>query len=326
MAIDTSLRPGMKYAMYIASETTLGTEETLDANFVSLDLNTPVDVAWGTGLNVDDTPRTGQLVRRPTDYFATPTGSTHQVDWEWSPSHKEGVDLMLGMVSEDASSPYSVDGNFLPAVYVDGATTGSKATVIIKTPNAADANDRTLTGCVLSALTISGDNGTAGSRMVMSGTFVTGYDITQDASAVSPAGAETAYAPVIADLTTVTYDGNDLLLEGYSITFDYPFFPLGSQGAGLEPQMYSRGNLYALEGEITVKSDANTDAAITALENGTSSGIPIIFSGTNFGVTIAQAVVTGYTPDLTNEKAGYVTLAFKAAADGAEALYTITTA
>ena len=322
MAIDPNVYPGQMFALYIAEEAALGTAETVDANFVSLDLNTPVDVSWGTGLNVDDTPRTGQLVSRPTDYFATPTGSTHEIDFEWAVSHKEGLDLLMNMISEDAASPYELAGTFLPPVYQDGVATGTPATVIVSNPNTD--RDRTLPGCVLTELTLSIDNNTAGSRLVASGKLMSGYDVTIGANTVAPAGTETAYAPVVADMTTVTLGGSDLLLDSFNCTFGYGAIPLGSQGAGLEPELYARGiPLYTFEGEMIVKKDDNSAAALTLLENGGETAIIVTVSA--LGFTVTQAVITGYTPDLTGDKGGFVTIAFSGRADGAELLYSIAT-
>lgn len=322
MAIVNEVYPGMLFGALIASESLLGTEETSGANFVNLDLNAVSDINWGDGLQVDDTPRTGQLISRPTDRFASNPGSTHSWNFDWAVSHQEGLDLLMQLISEDTSSPYEVIGTFVPPVYAHGAGTGEFATVIVTNPNTS--RDRIMTGAMLTELTLAADNNTSGGRLRVSGTFVTGYNVTISGNSVSASGTETSFLPVLSDLTTVSFDGNDVLLDSFSVTIGYPAIPLGTQGADLEPQIYARSlPNYTLEGEIKVKKDTNSAGALTHLEAGTE--VPIIFTGTDWGITVTQAVVTGYTPDLEGEKGAFVTIAFSARADGAELLYSIAT-
>lgn len=324
MAILTTITPPSTYDLIIALETTLGTAETTNTDFVRLPLDAAADISWGTGLLTDDTPRTGQQFARPDQRFANPSGSTHELAFSWPVNQIEGLDLLLASVTETAASPYSQLGNALQPVYQNGADTGIKLTAIIN--NGDGTEDRTMPGCVVTSLTLAASNDAAGARMVATGTLMTGFDVTIGASAVTASGTETAYQPGISDLTTITFDGNDVLIDSYSITFTYPMKPLGSTTGTLEPQLYSRAGVPEVTGEISLKLDANSSAAITTLENGGT--IAIVFTGSNFGVTIPKADTPSYAPDLTlgDEKGAFVTIGFRGTADGAEAVYTVTTA
>lgn len=322
MALINSVYQGMLFNFLIAAETTLGSEETVDANFVSFALDSPVDMDWSTSIMVDDTQRTGQLVGKGTDYFATKAGATTSVGFSWIVAHEEGLQMLMQLISEDSATPYTLAGTFVPPVYAHGVDTGEKATVIIVNPDSA--RDRTMTGAILTELTLAADAGTAGGRLTASGTFMSGYDVVIGPSTVVASGTETEFLPVLPDLTVMTIGGNDTILESMSVTFTYPAAMIGTQGDSYEPQLVARANpKYEFSGEVTVKKDANSAAALTAMQAG--SEIPLIFTGTDWGITVTQAVITGYTPDLTNEKGALVTIAFSGRATAAELLFSIAT-
>ena len=322
MAVLPFIGTGLEWGLYLAEETTLGTANVTDAEFYSLDLNTPVDVDWSAGLLTDDVQRTGQRSSKPGDRFATPQGSVLELSFEWGVSNKEALDLLLKLITEDATSPYEVAANASTPSYQHGQTTGSKATVIVHNPDST--RDRTLTGCLLTELSLSIDKDTAGSRLVTSGKFISGYQADISANTIVPSASTTAYAPVLADMSTVTVSGLELVLESFNCTFSYTSEPVGSQGADNEPELYARAvDGYTFEGEMTVKKDANAGEALDLLRTTTLTGVPIVVSGSELGFTIGQAVITGYTPAL--DGMSVVAIAFSGRGTGSENLFSITT-
>ena len=128
------------------------------------------------------------------------------------------------MISEDTGSAYEMAGNFSPASYKHGATTGEMATVIISNPNSSD--DRVLHSAVLTELTLSFDSGSDG-RLVASGSFYSGYAPTVGANTVDPDGTETAYVETIFDCSTKQLGGQDVVARACSWTWTYPAVRVG---------------------------------------------------------------------------------------------------
>ncbi len=311
----------MLFNLLLASETTLGTAETDNAGYIEMALDSPADMSWASSILADDTQRTGQIVGRQTDYFATKAGATTTYAFDWMVEHQEGLQMIMQGITEDTATPYQVAGNFETPVYAHGATTGEKFTVIVSNPD--DQADRTMTGAVLTELTLSAEAGTNGGRLRASGTFMSGYDVVIGASTVVASGTQTAFNPVLPELTTMTVDGNEVILENFSMTFTYPAAMKGTQGNEFEPSLIARGNpKYIMTGQVKVKLDANADAAQDALFIG--ADVPLIFTGATWGFTVTQAIITDYDVDLSGAGAA-VSIVFDAKATGSEVMFSIDT-
>ena len=127
MAIAGQLYSGSKYQVLLGRQTAassavnMGTAGSTNSEFVELDMASVSDIDFTGGLVTDRTLRTGQQVKKGTDHWVSEKGSTKSFNFEWVVSHKEGLQILLQLISEDTSSPYAVAGNHEPPIYNHGA-------------------------------------------------------------------------------------------------------------------------------------------------------------------------------------------------------------
>ena len=107
MAIAGQLYSGSKYQVLLGRQTAassavnMGTAGSTNSEFVELDMATVSDIDFAGGLVTDRTLRTGQQVKKATDHWVSEKGSTKTFNFEWVCSHKEGVAMLLEMITED---------------------------------------------------------------------------------------------------------------------------------------------------------------------------------------------------------------------------------
>lgn len=322
MAIDSNVYSGKQFELYLAIESgNMGTAESTNANFVKLAVNSISDVDF-SGITQERNLRVGQQVKKPSDHYVSQKGASYTLGFEWIVDHEEGLQKLLQLISEDTASDFSVTGTFSPAVYAHGAATGQCATVIISNPNSGD--DRTLTSCILTSLTLSMDAGSDGGRLKAAGTFYTGYKPTIGSSAVSPTGTQTSFVKTIFDCTTKTIGGNDVVASSFSLTMNYPGVRIGYQGSDADPEQYARSDEYTASGSMNVKYDGNSDGELAFFLNGTEKAIAFGDGATNIHFTCGQVVYTGFNTAFDNPEGAMVEVPFDCVADGSESLYRIT--
>lgn len=321
MAIDSNVYSSKQFELYIAPQTTMGTANSTNSDFVKLDLVSVNDVDFGGGLIQERTLRSGQQVKKSTDHYVSQKGATSTLEFEWVVSHKEGLALLMKMISEDTGTPFVLAGSFSPAVYNHGADTGQKATVIVSNPNTSD--DRVMHSAVLTNLDLNFDSGSEGGRCVASGTFMSGYKPTVGTSSVAPGGTETAFVKTIYDFTTKTLGGSDVVAKSFSLSFGYPATRVGFQGANADAEQYARSGEYALSGTISVKYDQNTDQELGQFLAGSTRAI-VMGDGSTINFSVPTVVYTGYTIDLgDSEEGAFVEVPFEATADAGASLFSI---
>lgn len=342
MAIAGQVYSGNKYSLFLGRQTSastpvaMGTASSANGEFVELDVVSISDVDFAGGLVTDRTLRTGQQVKRLTDHYVSEKGSTKSFNFEWICSHKEGIQILLELISESSSSPYNLAGNFEPALYEHGESTGELATVIIKNldANKAAGMDRTMHSAALTNLSFSMDSTANGGRLVASGTFVTGYQVDTAASSVVPSGTETTFVKTIFDCTTKKVDSLDMVVKSFSMDIAYPMQRIGYQGSNGEAEMYSRSGEVTCSGGITVLYDTNSDAFLSTMltdpSTDSSAAAPIILSDNatvgsgNFAFEVLQAVLTGHNLSLEGAEEGMmVELTYEGTASGSENLFRV---
>tara|TARA_Y100000593_G_C4311934_1_gene338839 strand:+ start:1547 stop:2584 length:1038 start_codon:yes stop_codon:yes gene_type:complete len=342
MAIAGQVYSGKQYALYLGRQTksstpvAMGTAESTNGEFVELDVVTISDIDFAGGLQTDRTLRTGQQVKRRTDHYVSEKGGSKSFSFEWVVSHKNGLAILLELISEDTSSPYAVAGNIEPPVYKHGATTGALATVIIKNldSNKAAGQDRVFHSAALTNLSFNMDSTSNGGRLVVSGTFYTGYQVSTASSSVAESVSETRFVKTIYDCTTKTVDSLDVVVKSFNMDVTYPCVRTGYQGSDAEPEMYSRAGELTCSGSISVLYDTNSDAFLATMltDPGASSGnlAPIIMSDNatvgsgNFAFEVLQAVITGHSLSYEGAEEGqFVELTYEGTASGAENLFRV---
>lgn len=322
MAISGNVFSNKQFELFVADQSTMGTANTTAGEFMQFSVVNVSDVDFGGGLVQERTLRSGQQVKRASDHYVSQKGAFASVSFEWVVDHKEGLDLLLKMVSETASSPYVWTGSETPLTYNHGASTGEMATVIISNPNTGD--DRVLHSAILTELNLSFQADSEGGRLVSSGTFYSGYLPTVGANTISPGVSTNAYVKTVFDLTTKQIGGNDVVARAFDLNFAYPGLRIGYQGSNGEAEQYARSGEYVVSGSATVKYDANTDGELAGFLAGSSKAITMS-DGSTCIISLPSVVYTGYNLDLgDNEEGVFVEIPFEATASGSNNLYSIT--
>ncbi len=331
---------GHKYTLLLGRQTdastpvAMGTAQTAAGEFVTLDVNSISDIDFTGGLVTDRTLRTGQQVKKLTDHFVSEKGATKTFSFEWVCSHKEGVQILLELISDgDIATPYTILGNHEPATYSSGATTGALATIVLLNTdsNAAAGQHRVMQDAALTNLSFSMDAGTSGGRLIASATFMTGHTVTTSSSQTA-SGAQTTFVKTLFDHTTKTIDSINCIVNSFSIEITNPCVRVGYDANG-DAQAYSRAGEKTVTGTMNVLYDENTDALLaTVLQNpATTAGAvaPILFADAaigsgDIGFSIPQAVLTSHNLNMEGGEEGmFVEVGYEGTANGSEKLYEI---
>lgn len=334
---------GKKYQVLLGRQTNasipvnMGTAGAVDAEFVELDMASVSDIDFAGGLVTDRTLRTGQQVKKGTDHFVSEKGSTKSFNFEWVCSHKEGIQILLEMITENTSSPYALAGNHEPEIYKNAAATGKLATIILKNldSGAAATQFRTMHSAALTNLSFSMDATSNGGRLVASGTFVSGYVVDTASSSVTNGHTQTAFVKTIYDCTTKTISGSDVVVKAFNMDIANPAIRVGYQGSNGEPELYSRAGEITCSGSITVLYDGTSDGFLTTFLTNPAAGgaageAPIILSDNatvgsgNFAFEVLQAVFTGHNLSIEGAEEGMMLeLPYEGTAIGAENLFRV---
>mgnify|MGYP003135389668 FL=1 len=330
MAINTAVYSPKQFELYLALQSSnLGTAEDTSGDFVKLAVTNVEDIDFAGGLIQDRTLRTGQQIMRPTDHFVSEKGSAKNISFEYVVDGELALQKLLQLISEDTSPTATVTtaGNRTPAVYAHGADTGEYATLIVSSP--FSSKDRTFHSAVLTSLTLSMSAEASGGRLIASGTFYTGYNVTVGASTATDSGtaSETTFVKTIYDCTTKQIGSAssevDVVCRSFDLTINYPAVRIGYQGGNAEPEGYSRSGEYSASGNISVKYDANSEPSLADFLAGSEKSINF-GDGSTINFDLPQVIYTGSSLSFDEEAGTFVDIPFSCVADGSEALYTIT--
>jgi hypothetical protein len=332
---------GKKYSLFLGRQTdastpvAMGTAQTTDNQFVELDVASITDIDFTGGLVTDRTLRTGQQVKRLTDHYVSEKGATKTFSFEWVCSHKEGLSILLELISDgDVATPFALLGNHEPATYSAGATTGALATIILKNldSNKEAGQDRVMHDAALTSLTLSMDSGTSGGRLIASGTFMSGHTVNTANSGVAADGTETSFVKTLYDMTTKTIDGVAVIVNSFSLDITNPCVRVGYDATG-DAEGYSRAGEVTCVGSMNVLYNENSDAFLaTVLQNpATTAGAvaPVLFGDAAIGsgalgFSVPQAVLTSHTVSMEGAEEGMMLeVGFEGTALATEKLYEI---
>ena len=334
---------GKKYALFIGRQTqastpvNMGTAGAVNAEFMNFDVVTVTDIDFAGGLVTDRTLRTGQQVKKRTDHYVSEKGAAKAFSFEWVCSHSQGIKLLLELISEQTATPYSVAGNISPGNYITGANSGQHlATVVIKNldSDGQDNQDRVMHSAALTNLSFNMDTASNGGRLVASGTFYSGFTVATTGTSIAEATTETRFVPTIYDFTTKTIDGSDVVLKSFNMNLNFPCVRIGHDSNG-NAEAYSRAGEYTVDGSVNVLYDGNSDAFLATMLSdpgaNANNTAPIVlsdhsssFGDGDFGIEVAQAVLTGHNLNMEGAEEGmFVELGFEGTADGAEKLFRV---
>tara|TARA_R110000787_G_scaffold152079_3_gene265883 strand:- start:2717 stop:3745 length:1029 start_codon:yes stop_codon:yes gene_type:complete len=332
---------GKKYSLFLGRQTdastpvAMGTVQSTDNQFVELDVASITDVDFTGGLVTDRTLRTGQQVKRLTDHYVSEKGSTKTFGFEWVVSHKEGLMILLELISDgDVTTPYTILGNHEPQTYAAAATTGALATIILKNldSNKEAGQDRAMHDAALTNLSLRMEAGTSGGRLIASGTFMSGHTVNTASSGVSASGTETSFVKTLYDMTTKTIDGVAVIVNSFSMDITNPCVRVGYDASG-DAEGYSRAGEVTCAGSMNVLYNENSDAFLaTVLQNPatTSGAVAAVLFGDAaigsgaLGFSIPQAVLTSHTVSMEGAEEGMMLeVGFEGTALATEKLYEI---
>jgi len=332
---------GKKYSLFLGRQTdastpvNMGTAQSTNGEFVELDVVSVNDVDFTGGLVTDRTLRTGQQVKRLTDHYVSEKGGTRTFGFEWVVSHKEGLIMLLELISDgDTATPFTILGNHEPATYSSGASTGALATIILKNldANKEAGQDRVMHDAALTNLTLSMDSGTSGGRLVASGTFMTGHTVSTASSSVVPSGTETTFVKTLYDCTTKTIDSVAVIVSSFSLDITNPCVRIGYDANG-DAEGYSRAGEITCAGTMNVLYNENSDAFLaTVLQNpATTAGAvaAVLFADAAIGsgaigFSIPQAVLVSHQVSMEGAEEGMMLeVGFEGTADATQKLYEI---
>ena len=314
---------GKQFESYVSIQTdALGTNDVSGTLF-QLRTSEVSDIDFSAGVQVEEVERVGQRVLKPTDYITVRGGGSYT--WSFSDYVVENevmLQMLLRLVTEDATGAYAVTGDHASTAYTEGATTGEYACVVVSSPDTD--KDRLLHSAILQELTLSMD-ATNGGRLRASGTFFSGYQPVIGTEGTSPNSTAVDYTKGIFDCSTQTLGGSAVLMNSFEVTISNPATRSGyktvNSTAG-EPSGYNRSNQIDVTGNCSVLMD---DTSVTMVNNflaGTSTNISI-GDGSSLDFDIPTAKFTGHEVDMGNEQGVFINLPFKATATGSDNLISI---
>jgi len=252
--------------MAIAQEAAFGTAISAQGSFYELDILSPVQPDFASGVVEDSRKRSdGKRVMSPGDTYRATTGGMYVIPFECIAT-RNTVDLLLAAAMQDKTSTTLTSEVYYNIFEFDSGTTApdfSADAGIFLTVLGSDPSDDASNGnwvaksCVVRNLTLSASPGTNGGRLTASGEFVTGFDIDETAVTATPASwvaVDTYYFPFQL-YTTCSVGGADLVPYSFSITLANGAVRVG-HSAG-EAQTYHMP-LFEANIELVAKLDANT--------------------------------------------------------------------
>jgi len=332
---------GKKYSLFLGRQTdastpvAMGTAQSANGEFVVLDVASITDIDFTGGLVTDRTLRTGQQVKRLTDHYVSEKGATKTFAFEWVVSHKEGLMILLELISDgDVLTPYTILGNYEAKTYAVAASTGALATIILKNldSNKAAGQDRLMQDAALTSLSLRMEAGTSGGRLIASGTFMSGHTVSTASTSVVPDGAQNSFVKSLYDMTTKTIDGVAVIVNSFSLDITNPCVRVGYDATG-DAEGYSRAGETTCVGSMNVLYNENSDAFLaTVLQNpATTPGAvaAVLFADAAIGsgalgFSIPQAVLTSHTVSMEGAEEGMMLeVGFEGTALTTEKLYEI---
>ena len=235
------------------------------------------------------------------DAFKSNKGTVKEISISGN-AYSTSVLNLLTNLTGDTSSPIQVAYNHTGSDIARGAGTTSDfsktVTVVIESPGTD--HDLIFSGCVVTAMSFSGDMGTEGGRIKYSATFKTG-DV-PELSAASLDAATLYSAGTQRDMTgwTLTTLGGiaDTVMSSFTLNLEHDAHFLGFDTSG-NPEVIGRGAEFSATLDAQVVYNQDSEALIGTFEAGaafTTSGA--IICGNN--ATIASQSLFGFHIDTTS--------------------------
>jgi hypothetical protein len=286
MAIDGSNYSQSQFRLAIAEESTFGTAITTQSSFQEIYLRDPTQIDRSDIVRDEVKHLDGQRVWAHTDIYVNEAGGTRMIPFN-AVATDITLDYMLYLVmqdlaSEGASTPYLKTFEWDSNTTQPDFTSNNGEFVTANLYNPATSESVALKSCIVNQLTLNWDGTNAGGRLMMQGSLWSGFRDTVGAT-VTPGDWTAHGTDVYANaLNTKTLDGNDIVLDNFSITLNNNAVRDGFDTNG-DAELYSLGtdgDLFSVTGSIQVKYDANSKDLIdywTTSPHGGSAEFPLVF-------------------------------------------------
>ena len=156
-----------------------------------------------------------------------------------------------------------------------------------------NGNDIYFTGCMCTSMELAYGIDSDGGMLKCTTTFMTGYKPSQGtltAGSSTDLGASVAFN--IHDLTTHTYDSQDLLIKDFSLNISRSVTKAGANpDSNYNPFGYAIGG-YEVTGNITCKRDEKVDGIL----DNNSTGQALALSDGTFQVSATKCLIDGASP------------------------------
>jgi len=328
MATSPNIYALTEFQLAILAETTVGTANTSSMQLVNIDsLFAPSDNVY---LNHDVRHGDGRTLKAA-DTFATEKGQVKSISFSGLLDETVARILIpncIGVVGtgEGTEQTYAIPYNFTGTNVADGDSPAdaSIGTLTVALINPTTNKARIYPGCVISELTITGDQATDGGRLHFSATAQTKYLPTNSTTDPSTLAYATTI-PTIREFETKTVASLDVVMNKFELSLNsHPGF-FGNSG-DCEPEVIGRG-IPSIEANLTLglKYDANTLDLYQDYAAGDSIAVNLADStGEAMVIAASYGKITGDVNPADFEGAAFIDLPLKLTAHTSGSVVSIT--
>lgn len=320
MAISGVVYSGKEVQLGIAQESTFGTAIADNAAFVQIPEFDSISIDYGLTQDFSLKNR-GKRIAYDADLYASQTGGTRVITISGMVVRRtELAEWLYGVfqnVTEGAATPYEKTFSVADDQPDFASNEGYFFTLGIKNP--ITAYDEKYTSCIVREITISADMVGGDGRLKADVTIISGFaaSTTSTLSGTWTISTQNYYDANLFD--TKTYNTNDLVLYGFSVSINNNAKRIGNNSSG-NAEGYAIGvPEIEITGNLNVKYDANTQGALADTLAGTERVIEFgLADGTAAGdlmFDFNEAVLVSTDRDDNRDEGVSRTLNFKAVAN-----------
>lgn len=335
MAINGIVHGSHESKIGIVEESTFGSPYAQAGVFIQLEADIP-DPDYG--VFQDNEPKNhGSRVLEDGQDYTTEKGGTRVIPIQnHIARYKDLAHFFYGVfqsVSENASTPFEKTFTWFGEAGTEttqpdfSADAGYFASIGIQDTIAS--NHRLFTSCICKSLTVSADLTSGDGRLRTNSEWISGFAALTNANLTGAwLPMATAYFDFSAP-TIKTIGGSDVVLYGFSFTFNNNGVRVGNDTSG-DAETYSTGiPIYDATGSMTVKYDANTDSLIADMLAGTTRAIQVA-TGTdgadgNVDFLFDECKILGIPKGYGDPEGQKITIDFTVKADASTGAHTTVT-
>tara|TARA_B100000424_G_scaffold152942_2_gene116828 strand:- start:15436 stop:16434 length:999 start_codon:yes stop_codon:yes gene_type:complete len=283
MAVDGAGYSSSEFQLAFVAESNIGTANVSSMNLINIDSVTFPSLNPTQVLNIrSGTGRVSKLAST----FISEKNTMKEISFS-GVADSTVLPLLLQNITTNTAdgNTYDVAHNYTPPELEDGASSAitKTVTVALVSPEAGNDHSVIFPGCTLTQLTMSGDMGTESGRVMISGTFSTGFTPTygQNKPTSMTAFGSTFYS--LSDFTTTRTVASiaDSIIQSFSLNLSNPSAYIGYSGANADPMSIVRATPeFEISYDASVKYDDNTAGLHTDFKDGDTVTLELANNGT----------------------------------------------